>query len=408
MDQLLDWWRRGLVAALGLSIAFLGIGGLEFFGAGASVSAWSISRTTFFFWLLWKLLLLYHRGWRQTELNRLKILAPLWLFFSVVTLSLLPDFHQAGDYRYFFFGCAHAVMVFDVFPAAPQRRRLAMLMGLLPIILVLRGVLHNPAILNFSLAQRLAYPLDHANTAGYLLAMTLPLCVVVAAATSGWWRRFSWVSCVTQMSGLVLTFSRGAWLGSFASIIYLTITLKRWKLLAIFLLVPAVCTVVFPALENRFVSVTHPSDDPAIRERLQRLTSAVQLGLDHPILGVGYGRGRLKEWLPSYFKGTILEGAPVLHTHNVYVELFAETGAIGLMVFLWLIGQTLGRLWCSSLARAGAERLFGFGLAAAWIAAIFTGVGDVPFYHHETRIYFFTLFALAHLYYADHGVETVP
>ncbi|MGE5218591.1 MAG: O-antigen ligase family protein [Chloroflexota bacterium] len=351
------------------------------------------------------MLLLYQCGWRWRELKRFKSLAPLGLFFTVVTLSLLPDFYQAGDYRYFLFGCAHTVMVFDVFSAAPQRRWLAPLLGLLPMILALRGVLENPAILNFSLTQRLGYPLDHANTAGYLFAMSLPLCIVIAAAKTGWWRRLAWASCAIQIAGLVLTYSRGAWLGSFASIVYLTIALKRWRLLGIFILVPAVCAVVFPALEDRFASVTHPRDDLAIRERWQRLTGAAQLGLDHPILGVGYGRGRLKESLPVYLEGTILEGAPVLHTHNVYVELFAETGAIGLMAFLWLIGQALARLWRSSLARAGAVRLLGVGLAGAWIAAVVAGIGDVPFYHHETRIYFFTLIALAHLYCADPGIE---
>jgi O-antigen ligase len=405
MDKLLDWWQRGLIAALGLSIAFLGIGRLEFFDSGASVGAWSISRTTFFFWFLWKLLLLYHRGWASSELNRLRTLAPLYFFFIAATVSLLPDFHQAGDYRYFFFACAHAVMVVDVFSAAPQRRWLPLLLGVFPIILVPRGFFHNPAILNFSLAERFAYPLDHANTAGYLLTMTLPLCAAVAVARKGWWRSLGLVSCASQIFALVLTFSRGAWLGWVASVFYLTVTLRKWKLFAAFLLVPAACVLVFPELQERLASVTRPRDDPAMRERLQRLTSSVQLGLDHPILGVGYGRGRLKEWLPSYLKGTLLEGAPVLHTHNVYVELFAETGAVGLLTFLWLIGQTLWRLSHSAFAAAGAERLLGFGLAASWVAAIVTGLGDVPFYHHETRIAFFTLFALAHLYCAERREE---
>ncbi len=407
MDKLLDWWQRGLIAALAVSIGLLGVGRLQFFGSGGSVSAWSVSRTTFFFWLLWKMLLFYQGGWERIELNRLKSLAPLYLFLMGVTFSLLPDFHQAGDYRYFFFGCAHAVMIVDVFSTAPKIRWLPPLLGLLPIVLVLRGFLYNPAIFDFSLAERFADPLDHANTAGYLLAMSLPLGVVVAAARTGWWRGFGLVSCASQMLALVLTFSRGAWLGSAASIVYLTVASKKLKLLAAFILVAAASALVFPELRDRLDSVTRPGDDPATQERLQRFKSALQLGIDHPILGVGYGRGRLKEWLPSYLKGTLLEGAPVLHTHNVYVELFAETGAIGLLTFLWLIGQTQWQLWRCALTREGAERLLGFGLAASWVAAMVTGIGDIPFYHHGTRIYFFTLFALAHLYCAKRTGEAM-
>ena len=401
MQNLLGWWPRALTAALVVSVGLLATGRVEFFGSGGSVSAWSISRTTFFFWLLWKLAQFYQSGLERLELNRLKSLASLHLFFAVVTVSLLPDFHQAGDYRYFFFGCVHAVMIVDVFSATPQRRSLPLLLGILPVILVLRGLLYNPAILHFSLDQRFAYPLDHANTAGYLLAMSLPLGITIALTRTGWWRSFSLVSCASQMLALVLTFSRGAWLGWFVSMVYLAATLKRLKILAGLVLVPAACILAFPALQTRLASLTRPHDDPAIQERLQRLTSSLQLGLDHPILGVGYGRGRLKEYLPAYLKGTILEGAPILHTHNVYAELFAETGAIGLLSFLWLLGQTLWRVWRSALACEGAHRLLGWGLTASWVAAAVTGIGDVPFYHHETRIYFFTLFAVAHMYYSN-------
>jgi hypothetical protein len=164
------------------------------------MSAWSVSRTTFFFWLLWKLLLLYHRGWAEFELNRLKVLAPLYLFFIAVTLSLLPDFHAAGDYRYFFFGCAHAVMLVDVISSAPQRRWLLLTLGVSPLILVLRGLANDPSILNFEISRRFAFPLDHANTAGYLFAMSIPLCVAVAMAKSGWWRGLSWLSCSVNCS----------------------------------------------------------------------------------------------------------------------------------------------------------------------------------------------------------------
>jgi O-antigen ligase len=113
---------------------------------------------------------------------------------------------------------------------------------------------------------------------------------------------------------------------------------------------------------------------------------------------VGYGRGRLKENLRSRLQGTILEDSPIWHTHNVYVELFAGTGLLGLLSFLWLIGQTLLRVSQAAIRRDGAERLAGFAISASWVAAIVTGVGDIPFYHHETRIFFFSLFALAHIY----------
>jgi O-antigen ligase len=398
MEKFVTWWGRGLIAALCLSIGMLGIGRVEFGPEGGSISAWSISRTTFFFWLTLKLLLLVRGGWAASGLSPLRSLAPLLLFFTVVTLSLLPDFHQAGDYRYFCFGCAHAVMVVDVFSGARQRSWLPWLLGLLPLILVARGFVHDPSILDFDLSRRFTFPLDSWNTAGYVLAMSIPLCLLVTIVNAGWWRALGLLSCAGQMLALILTFSRGAWLGWGASMVYLGFTLKKRQYLAALAVLAMTCVIVAPSLRNRLVTIGQPQNDQSIKERVQLLKSSLQLGLENPVLGVGYGRGRLKENLRSRLQGTILEDSPIWHTHNVYVELFAGTGLLGLLSFLWLIGQSLLRVSRAAIRRDGAERLVGFGLAASWVAAIVTGVGDIPFYHHETRIFFFTLFALACIY----------
>jgi hypothetical protein len=201
MEKFRTWWERGLITALCLSVAMLGVGRMEF--EGGRMSAWSISRTTFFFWLALKLFLLVRGGWAATGLSPLRSLAPLLWFFTAVTLSLLPDFHQAGDYRYFFFGCAHAVMLVDLFSAARQRRWLPWLLGLLPLILVARGFVHDPSVLDFDLSHRFKFPLDSWNTAGYVLAMSIPLCLLVTIVNGGWWRALGLLSCAGQMLALI-------------------------------------------------------------------------------------------------------------------------------------------------------------------------------------------------------------
>jgi len=403
MDKLVTGWERSLIAALYLSIAMLGIGRLAFLPG--SVSAWSISRTTFFFWLALKLLLLFRYGWQRTGLPKLRSAPSLFAFYLAVTVSLLPDFHQAGDYRYFFFGCAHAVMLVDLFAAEPRRARLVWMLGVLPIILVARGLLHDPLILDFELAHRFAFPLDSWNTAGYLFATSIPLCLFVALARPGWSRALGAVSGAAQLLALVLTFSRGAWLGWGAAMLCLGVTTRTRKYLVVILVLALACVLAAPALRQRLASMSQPQSDESIRERLQLLKSSAQLGLENPVLGVGYGRGRLKEALRSRLQGTILEDSPIWHTHNLYVELFAGTGLVGLSTFVWLVGQTLLRLWQSASRRDGSGRLLRFAIAAALIGGLVAGVGDIPFYHHETRIFFFSLLALAHLYSLDGGAK---
>ena len=397
-SKLILWWERGLITALCLSVALLGIGRLEFFYGGGSISAWSVSRTTFFFWLGLKSVLVIRDGWKINRLSNLRSLSPLFLFFAFVTLSLLPDFHQAGDYRYFFFGCVHAVMVVDLFSARPQRRWLPGLLGILPVVLVVRGLVNDPSLFDFELSHRFTFPLDSWNTAGYMFAMSIPLGLFVVIVNSGWWRALGLISCTAQILALFLTFSRGGWLGWIASIAYLGTRTKRWNHFVTLILITTAIMLVTPGLRNRLATLTRPQSDESITQRVQLLKSSVEIGMENPVLGVGYGRGRVKEALRGRLQGTVLEDSPLWHTHNVYVELFAGTGILGLSSFVWLIAQTLYRLSQAALLRHGTERLFGFALSASWIAALVAGLGDIPFYHHETRIFFFTLLAAAHIY----------
>jgi putative inorganic carbon (HCO3(-)) transporter len=257
---------------------------------------------------------------------------------------------------------------------------------------------HDPSLLEFELFHRFTFPLDSWNTAGYLFAMSIPLSLFVALTQAGMWRALGLFACAAQILALLLTFSRGAWLGWFASMIYLVMWTRRWSYLGILILLTAESMLAAPPLLNRLASFAQPQGDESITERVQLLKSSVQLGMENPVLGVGYGRGRVKEALRGRLQGTVLEDRPIWHTHNVYVELFAGTGILGLGSFLWLIGQTLVRVSQAALGRNGAERFLGFALGASWLAALVAGLGDIPFYHHETRIFFFTLLGAAHIY----------
>ena len=186
--RLVEWWGKGVFAFLCFSILLLAVGRFEFPLSGARFSAWSVSRTTFIFWLIWKILIWFRLGRRNLGLNKNSFPLALLAFFAVVTASLLPDFHEADDYRYLFFAVMHCVMVLDLFAEGERPKLLLLFLGLLPGVLVIRGILYNPSVLNFSLVNRFGYPLAHANSAGLLFAMSIPLALAVIASQKGWVR----------------------------------------------------------------------------------------------------------------------------------------------------------------------------------------------------------------------------
>jgi putative inorganic carbon (HCO3(-)) transporter len=393
-----DGWGKGVFVFLCLSIFMLGIGRVELPLPGLRFSAWSVSRTAFGFWLIWKSITwIRDRGSLMDWASKLPVAVPI--FFMIVTISLLPGFRNAGDYRYFVFGVLHYVMIYDVFSTRKRMRVLFLLLALPPGMLVLRGVLHDSSVLDLNQMVRFGYPLDHPNTAGYLFAMSIPLAIGVIATERGWLRVLAAVSLSWQSLGLALTYSRGAWFGSAASILSYGLIVKKYKHVLFVIVFGSSVVFVSPSIQQRLLSLANPHQDVAINDRIRFQTDSFELGLEHPVLGIGYGRGRLKEALTSLYKGTKNENDPIWHAHNVYIDLFAGTGLLGLGCFLWLLGECMYKisrqiLWDQDPPR----RILAISILMALMAFVITGLGDVPFYHHETRIFFFTIVALAHLH----------
>lgn len=394
MSQINHWSERTIAIALAIAIALIGIGPMSLGAGPFSISAWSVARTTLFFWLGSKICLAISErrwpfepgGWaRQT---------PLLVFFLVSTVSLLPDFSAAGDYRYFAFACFHAVIVTEAVRDRQRLRWALLLLGVMPAVLVLRGIIHAPAVLSFDLARRFGMPLDHPNTAGFVLAVTVPLNLWCIAAVHGWRRGLALLCCLLQLLALLLTYSRGAWIGALgATFLYLSLA-RQWKVALIILTIGVASVAMTPTVRARLVSLSQPMTDASMGERLMLARQAVSIGADHPLLGVGYGRGRVKAALRERLRDTPFESLGLTHTHNIYVELFAGTGLLGLGSYLWLIGLAIYQSWHVARDRPVDDSRIGFALTSAWLAVVLCGLGDVPFFHHETRILLFTLLGL--------------
>jgi O-antigen ligase len=396
--DLADCWGKGVFLFLWLSLFMLGVGRVELPLIGLRFSSWSVSRTAFGFWLIWKLVTcIRDRGCLVDWASKSPVAMPIFLI--IVTISLLPTFRNSGDYRYFVFGVLHYLMICDVFSTCKRMRVLFLLLALPTGMLVLRGVLHDWSVLDLNQMVRFGHPLDHPNTAGYLFAMSIPLAIGVIAIERGWLALLGKISLALQGLGLVLTYSRGAWLGSAVSILCCGFIAKKYKLVLLVIIFGSSVSLVTPSIQERLLSLTNPHQDVAINDRIRFQTDSFAVGLEHPLLGIGYGRGRLKEALTEVYKGSKNENDPIWHAHNVYIDLFAGTGLLGLGSFLWLLWDCIYRISRKIFQEQDpVKRIIPISILTSLLAFTICGLGDVPFYHHETRIFFFTLVALTHLH----------
>lgn len=101
-----------------------------------------------------------------------------------------------------------------------------------------------------------------------------------------------------------------------------------------------------------------------IEPRLQMWGEARDMFLSAPLLGTGLGQFAWHHFLHQAATGATAAPGVFNHSHNVVMQLLAETGALGASV---IVGAVL--LWLADLRRAK------FGLEAWWLLALLSVIG---------------------------------
>lgn len=140
------------------------------------------------------------------------------------------------------------------------------------------------------------------------------------------------------LSGLAVSFSRGAWLGGIAALLAVAVLSPRSRLAVVGLLtaIPAALGIgaafgaqPFPTLVERLVTLVtgaaNPADDRPILH-----AQAWHVFLTHPVLGVGPG-GFLAT---NYDAGSLLIRRTYLHGHSILLTVAAEDGIIGVLALV--------------------------------------------------------------------------
>ena len=144
--------------------------------------------------------------------------------------------------------------------------------------------------------------------------------------------------------GLIMCFSRGVWLSVIIAIGFMILQLGRGvthkKLMfvgaaGLILLVCLSIPGVYSAVIER-ISTTVDVDYASNRARLMRWGQAATMFVESPILGKGYGAFAM-----LYEEDVSLVGSYIaqfqLGAHSEYLQVMAEMGIIGFVIWMWLI-----------------------------------------------------------------------
>ena len=175
-----------------------------------------------------------------------------------------------------------------------------------------------------------------------LLYFPFPLWATFLPENKGRMRVFYTVTTAFCAVCILLTWSRGAWLGLFLELFLFLLFHSRKTRFAIRFL-PLFLFLV-PFLPNNFKSRLLSIGDlgeSSIRYRLQTWQGTLRMLKTYPF-GIGVGE---RAWRSVYPHFAISGTKTVMHAHNVFLQVATELGVVGLFVFGLLMGTLLFRAY---------------------------------------------------------------
>lgn len=174
-----------------------------------------------------------------------------------------------------------------------------------------------------------------------LLYFPFALCATSSSKSKGRARLFYAATTILCAVCILLTWSRGAWLGLFLEcFLFLLLYSRKSRIIALCL--PPAALLSIPILpqnfRGRFLSIGDLGES-SVRYRLLTWRGTWKMIRRHPF-GIGIGEGAWHAVYPHYaVSGT----SRVMHAHNIFLQVATELGVVGLVLFLLIVSIALCR-----------------------------------------------------------------
>lgn len=184
---------------------------------------------------------------------------------------------------------------------------------------------------------------------------------------------------------IVLTWSRGGWLGLIAGfLLFLLINYRHsLKLLLITLISSPIWYKLIPkTIISRFLSIGNLADSSTYY-RLYTWKGSIKLLIDYLWGGIGVGSSAFEKLYPLYsYIGT----ESTAHSHNLFLQIAIELGIFALVVFLIVVFLTFQTGFTSLKNSDSNIKLFVSASIAGVFAALVHGMVDYIWYNY--RVFF--------------------
>jgi hypothetical protein len=178
----------------------------------------------------------------------------------------------------------------------------------------------------------------NSNDMALFLVSIVPIAIALLLGSRSLVRKFLFGGCaVLMVAGIVLTYSRGGFIGLLVALTFFAWKAgqrRRLEIVVVGFLIVAAFLVLVPGYALRLASILVPSLDPvgSSEARSGELFRSLYVAIRHPLLGIGMG---------NYSREMSYRG---LVTHNSYTQVGAEMGMAALVCYTMFIVGPLRKL----------------------------------------------------------------
>lgn len=193
---------------------------------------------------------------------------------------------------------------------------------------------------------------------------------------------------------LVMTYSRGGWI-AIALSMFTLILIAEPKYAPLLIVVGCAALPILPEnIVNRIITIF--TGDSSISTRMYLYDGAFGAIASSPIIGVGLGSEVTGIAATASGRYLLAETMPFVHSHNLYFEIWAETGVVGLVAFLFAMFYALQKTGRAARNKSASKtaRCISAGMMAAFVGSLFFGVTDYPWCYPRVLVMFWFAFAL--------------
>ena len=178
----------------------------------------------------------------------------------------------------------------------------------------------------------------NSNDMALFLVSIVPIAIALLLGSRSLARKFFFGGCaVLMVAGIVLTYSRGGFIGLLVALTFFAWKAgqrRRLEIVVVGFLIVAAFLALVPGYALRLASILVPSLDPvgSSEARSGELFRSLYVAIRHPLLGIGMG---------NYSREMSYRG---LVTHNSYTQVAAEMGMAALVCYTMFIVAPLRKL----------------------------------------------------------------